>query len=218
MSKTIPYFIVFAIGILCCWYFMRGCDKADTGLVNTITALSAKNDSLAAKSKGVIRENDSLLIAKKAGDSIFVHKLDSQSHIIAIWQGRFKVTKDSIGVLYRSLKDLYLSHDTMALVEAYAELGDQLKDAQEQLNSLQSARDSSDLLRDMEISRLQGIIGKLQAEITELNGLLVACTSNASDLAKNGLKAAKKAKLAALISKVGIGLASIMAVLLLVHK
>lgn len=212
------YLVVFAIGILCSWYFMKGCDKADTGLIDTIKVLSAKNDSIAVAAKSISLHNDSITIAKKKGDSVYQHKLDSQSHIIAIWQGRFGITKDSIGVLYGKLRDLYLANDTVELASAYHELGYQLQDARTQLSALQSARDSADLIRDGEVSRLNGIIDQLQAEIKQLEGLLVDCTNNASALAKTGLKAARKAKIAALISKIGIGLSAVLAVILLSHK
>lgn len=215
MSKVIPYFAVFTIGIICCWYFVRSCDKPDTGLLDTIKVLSAKNDSVAAVGQKVFHENDSLKIVKKRGDSIYEHKIDSQNHIIAVWQGRLKITKDSIGSLYADLKTFYLNHDTVALAETYHRLSDQLHDANQQLFNIQIARDSADNIRDAEITRLQGIISQLQAEISELKALLISCTANASELAKTGLKAAKKAKIAALIGKIGVGLSGILAILLL---
>src|SRR5882672_5322389 len=141
MSKIIPYFAVFAIGIFCCWYFMRSCDKPDTGLIDTIKVLSAKNDSVAAVGQNIFYENDSLKIVKKRGDSIYEHRIDSQNHIIAVWQGRLKITKDSIGSLYTNLKTFYLNHDTVALAETYQRLSDQLHDANQQLFSVQIARD-----------------------------------------------------------------------------
>lgn len=218
MSKGITYFLVFAIGILACWYFMQGCDKPNEKLENTIKVLAAVNDSLFIKSQKVTRQNDSITIAKVIGDSLYEHKIDSQTHIISKLQGRFKATKDSIGTLYADLKTFYLNHDTVALAETYQRLSDQLQTANQQLFSIQIQRDSADNIRDAEISRLQGIIGQLQGEITELKGLLTECARNASELAKTGLKAAKRAKISALISKIGVGLSAILAVILLSHN
>lgn len=218
MSKGLTYFAAFAIGILCCWFFMSKCNKPDEKLENTIKVLSAVNDSLYISSQKITRENDSITIAKIIGDSLYEHKIDSQKHVILRWEARWQITKDSIGVLYESLKTLYLDHDTAGLIEAYNELGDQLQAANHQLEAMRIARDSADNIRDAEITRLQGVIGQLQGEILELKGLLVASTNNASELAKTGLKAAKKAKINALISKLGIGLSALLAVILLSHK
>lgn len=212
------YLVVFAIGILCCWWFMRGCDKPDAGLIDSIKILSAKNDTIVLQNDALSKKNDSVILAKRRGDSLYSHKIDSQSRIIAIWEGRFKITKDSIGVLYDKLKELYVAHDTADLVEAYQQLGEQLQDAKTQLSALRVAKDSADNIREAEITRLQGVINQLQTEIIELKTLLVQCTSNASELAKTGLKAAKKAKIAGLISKLGVGLSALLAVLLLSHK
>lgn len=212
------YLAVLAIGIFICWYFMRGCDKPDEGLVDSIKVLAAKNDSLVVGGEKVKHQNDSLKIAIKEGDSIYKHKLDSQSRIIAIWQGRFKVTKDSIGVLYGNLKKFYLNHDTIALAETYNRLAQELQDANQQLFAIQIARDSSDNIRDAEIARQRRNISELEDQIDELSRLLTACTNNASELAKTGAKAAKKAKISALISKIGIGISAVLALILISHN
>lgn len=218
MSKSITYFLVFAIGIFACWYFMQGCDKPNEKLENTIKVLAAVNDSLFIKSQKITRQNDSITIAKIIGDSLYEHKIDSQKHVIFKWEARWQITKSKIGDLYDSLKILYLNHDTVALADTYQRLSDQLQTANQQLFAIQIQRDSADNIRDAEIARLQGIIGQLQGEITELKGLLTECTRNASELAKTGLKAAKRAKISALISKIGVGLSAVLAVILLSHN
>jgi hypothetical protein len=218
MRNGLLYFLVFAIGIFCCWYFMRGCDRPDEKTENTIKVLSAANDSFYISSQKLGRKYDSIIIAKVIGDSAYEHKIDSQSHVIAVLKGKFNVTKDSIGVLYRNLKTFYLDHDTVALAETYQRLSDQLQSANQQLFAIQIQRDSADNIRDAEITRLQGVISQLQAEIVELKQLLTACTSNASELAKTGLKAIKRAKISALISKIGVGLSAVLAVILLSNK
>ena len=218
MSKIWPYILVLLVGIIATFFLMGGCGKA-----NSVQSLQ---DSIRAEKNRNAYITDSNLKLKYAVyltetqshfDSItFQRKLDSQSKVIAGLQGKFKITKDSIMTLYTGLKTFYDNHDTVALFATYADLRDQLNLANNQLFAIQISRDSLDYSYKTEVGRLNGVIDTLQVQLKQFNDLLVECTTNAAALAKNGQKAVKRAKLNGLLSKVGIGVAGLLTILLIV--
>lgn len=217
MSKYIPYIVVLIIGAVICFLLMKGCRPGSSidRIEDSLRIEKALNDSIKISAVIVKKSNDSILTVKTKGDSAYKHKIDSQAHIIAILKGQFKVTKDSIGTLYDQLKTFYLAHDTTDLYKTYSELRDQLTTANNELFAIQIARDSSDYIRNNEITRLNGIITTLQGQIKEYQSLLVQCTDNSAALAKNGQLAAKKAKAIKLWQGISAGLAAVIAILLI---
>lgn len=220
MSKILPYLVVLLIGIAICFLWLKGCGKgSDIQIIqDSLNTFKKKNDTIVALTTVVSHKFDSIRV-KHTHDSLgYTHKIDSQSHIITVLQGQTKVTKDSVVILYKQLKEFYDNKDTVALLAAYTELRNQWGQLNQQLFNLQIARDSSDNIRTAEIERLNRVVASLEGQITQFKTLLAECTDNASNLAKAGNKAVKKAKLAALWGKIGTGLAGILAVLLIAHK
>lgn len=202
------------------FFQFKSCNKSDTtkAITDSIKTQLAVIDSLKKSAVAVSFDNEQTKLKYGADTIAYRHKIDSQSHVIAVLQGKFKVTKDSIGSLYANLKIFYLNHDTVSLAETYQNLATQLNDANNQLFAIQIARDSSDNIRDKEIQSAHEVIDDLQNQIVRLQSLLQACTVNADALGKTATKAAKKAKMAALLGKVGLGIAVILTALLLLEK
>lgn len=211
--------LVFVIVVMGFFQF-KSCNKSDTtkAITDSIKTQLAVIDSLKKSAVAVSFDNEQTKLKYGADTIAYRHKIDSQSHVIAVLQGKFKVTKDSIGSLYANLKIFYLNHDTVSLAETYQNLATQLNDANNQLFAIQIARDSSDNIRDKEIQSAHEVIDDLQNQIVRLQSLLQACTVNADALGKTATKAAKKAKMAALLGKVGLGIAVILTALLLLEK
>lgn len=219
--KTNWLTIVLVFGILILGFLQfQACNKTETptALTDSIKTQLAVIDSLKKSAVAVSFDNEQTKLKYGADTIAYRHKIDSQSHIIAVLQGKFKVTKDSIGSLYANLKIFYLNHDTVSLAETYQNLATQLNDANNQLFAIQIARDSSDNIRDKEIQSAHEVIDDLQNQIVRLQSLLQACTVNADALGKTATKAAKKAKMAALLGKVGLGIAAILTAFLLLEK
>lgn len=220
MSKILPYLAVLLIGIAVCFFWMKGCGKeSDVQVIqDSLNTFKKKNDTIVALTTVVSHKFDSIRVRHTHDSLGYTHKIDSQSHIITVLRGQTKITKDSVVILYRQLKEFYDNKDTVALLAAYTELRNQWSQLNQQLFNLQIARDSSDNIRTAEIERLNGVITSLEGQIVEFKDLLIQCTDNASNLAATGNKALKKAKMASLWSKIGGGLAAILAVLLIAHK
>jgi len=216
--KIISIIGVVAILAVACFFLFRGCQqsKAVQSIQDSLNVERALNDTIKIEKAVIAKANDSIMVKSHSDSAKFVSKIDSLSKVVATLRGQFKVTKDSIGTLYSNLKTYYLGHDTVALYRTYSELQTQLTDANNMLFAIQLARDSSDNARDTEIVRLNGLIKTLEAQISELQALLVSCTANASNLAKTGDLAIKKAKASGLFAKIGMGIAALIAVLLLI--
>lgn len=219
MSQIIKYICLFIAGGAICWLFLRGCagDEAKTkSLEDSLKIQQALTDTLIVKNQTITKQNDSVKKKQTADSVVFTQKIDSQTSVIAILKGKVKVGADSIGSLYSSLKRLYLTNDSVGLVLAYNELGQQLQGTKNELLSLQVAMDSADTLRSNEIDRLNGVISTLQSEINELKTLLKQSTDNSAQLAKNLNAALKMAKRNRLFAKLGTGLAVLLGAILLV--
>lgn len=218
MSSTIRYIVCVIAGVGICWIFMNRCTSQQTqSLIDSLKVEKALNDTLIVQTKQSIKKTDSIQQKKVVDSLVYTRKIDSQTRVIASLQGRLNVNKDSIKTLYANLKTFYLDHDTVALKETYERLSEQLTQANNMLFQVQLARDSADNLRNAEITRLNGVINTLQGQIHELQSLLKLSTDNASNINKTAMKALKKQKVAALISKVGIGLSLVLGIILVAH-
>lgn len=217
MSKAYLYVLAFLLGGMVLFFWMKGCGPASgtDKIQDSLRIEQALNDTIAGNARFLLSYSQALE-TKNARDSLSYRKtIDSQARVIAVLQGKFRVTKDSIGTLYDQLKVFYDAHDTIALANAYAELRGQLDLANQLLFSIQIGRDSADNINTAEIARLNVLATALQSHIKAYEALLVECTTNASNLAKTGQKAVKKAKMDALFAKIGIGLAAIVTLLLI---
>lgn len=219
MSKIFPYLLVLIMGVVLCLVLRNGCgkDSAIHKIQDSLNVERALNDTIKIALSASHKKFDSTS-HKNTADSIrYTYKIDSQSHIISVLQGKFKVTKDSLWASYTQLKVFYLNHDTAALAQTYQNLSSQLTDANNELFAIQIARDSADNIREAEITRLRGVVVTLQGQIAKLQDLLRQSTDNSSSLAKTAQKAIKKQKINALLAKVGTGIAAILGVILIAH-
>lgn len=218
MGKTVPYIAIFISGVVICWIFMNKCSNQQVNmLTDSLKVEKALNDTLIVQTKQSIKKTDSIQQKKVIDSLAYTRKIDSQTRVIVSLQGRLNVNKDSIKTLYGNLKTFYLDHDTVALKETYERLSEQLTAANNMLFAIQIQRDSADNTRNAEIARLNGVINTLQSQIHELQSLLKQSTDNASNINKTAMKAIKKQKVAALISKVGIGLSLVLGIILAAH-
>lgn len=209
-------FVIIVMGIL----QFKSCNKSDTtkGITDSIKTQLAVIDSLKKSAVAVSFDNEQTKLKYGADTIAYRHKIDSQSHVISLLQGRLNVTKDSLMISFKNLKIFYENHDTIQLFSTYNRLSEELTEVNQQLFSLQIARDSADNIRDKEIQSAHEVIDDLQNQIVRLQSLLQACTVNADALGKTATKAAKKAKMAALLGKVELGIAAVLAAFLLLHK
>lgn len=217
--KLIQYIGCLLIGACICFFCVRGCyqtalDKTKEDLQQEIR----KEDSIKVKADTLSRKYSDISFIYGQDTMHYQHKLDSQNHVIAVLQGRFKVTKDSIGTLYAALKTFYLNHDTIALQQTYENLAAQLRDANNQLFALQIARDSADYTRDQQIVALRQTITKLQSLIKDYQSLLNECSANNKALSNIASTALKKAKANSLFAKISGSLAVVLAGIILLVK
>ena len=212
------YILLFLLGVAACFFLMRGCsgNSAYQFVKDSLNAEIKKEDSIRLKNAALSTQNAVVIALNQKNITTYQAKIDSQSRVIAILKGQFKVSRDSIGVLYSSLKTFYDSHDTVALKLAYTNLATQLNDANNLLFQVSLAKDSADHIRNDEITRSHAVIDTLQSEITQFKGLLIECSNNNASLSATAQKALKKSKINGLLSKFGGGVAALLAILLLV--
>jgi|SRR5882762_2657911 len=212
--------IVILCAIFLVFYIFKGCGKGSSIQIiqDSLNSYKEKNDSIKGRATVIAKSNDSLITAKVIGDSLYKHKIDSQSHVISILKGQTKITKDSVVILYKQLKEFYDNKDTVALLAAYTELKNQWTELNQQNFNLQIAQDSIGNIKDAEIARLNVVIIELGKQIDQFKTLLTLSTDNASAQAKAANKAVKRAKLADLWAKLGTGIAGVLAFLLIAHK
>lgn len=214
MSKAYLYVLALLIGGLLMFFWMKGCNGSGIQkLQDSLNVERVLNDTIAIRSKSLISKYE----IEQTRDSIdrldYQRIIDSQKLVINSLQGKFKVTKDSIGKLYDNLKVFYLDHDTASLFLAYGELRQQLTLANNQLFAIQIARDSADYTRDAEITRLNAVVTTLQSHIKAYEALLTECTNNGAALYKNGILATKKAKGGKLFAEIAAGILALIALI-----
>ena len=216
--KIAGYILLFLFGAAACFFLMRGCsgNSAYQSVKDSLNAEIKKEDSIKLKNAALSTQNAVVIALNQKNITTYQAKIDSQSRVIAILKGQFKVSKDSIGVLYANLKKFYDEHDTLALAQTYANLATQLNDANNLLFQVSLARDSADHIRNEEIERSHAVIDTLQSEITQFKGLLIECSNNNAALSSTAQKALKKSKINGLLAKFGSGIAALLAIILLV--
>ena len=216
--KITGYILLFIAGAASCFFLMRGCsgNSAYQSVKDSLNQEIRKEDSIKVKNAALSMQNAVVIALNQKNIITYQAKIDSQYRVIAILKGQFKVSKDSISVLYANLKKFYDEHDTVALAQAYTNLATQLNDANNLLFQISLARDSADHIRNDEITRSHAVIDTLQSEITQFKGLLIDCTNNNAALASTAQKALKKSKINSLVAKLGGGIAALLAIILLV--
>jgi len=146
----------------------------------------------------------------------FSRKIDSLAKVCATLKSNFLATRDTIASLHNRLEAAFLSNDSSAVWLIADSLNDELVKANGQLFAWQTGRDSTETTNMDEINRLRGVIVELQQEIVTFKGLLVDCTNNASNLAKNGDAAISKLKKRTLWAKISGTLNIILTALLFI--
>lgn len=213
--KIVAQISIGVLLLICCFFLFRGCHQGDSLQViqDSLNREKALNDTIIIQSKSLLSKYQVEEIRDSIDRLDYQRIIDSQKLVIKGLQGKFKVTKDSIFALYGQLKTFYDAHDTVALLNSYVELRQQLTLANNQLFAIQISRDSADYTRDAEITRLNALVITLQSHIQAYEVLLTECTSNSSNLAKNGNLLAKKAKGGKLFAEIAAGILAIIALI-----
>lgn len=201
--------------IVVAFLYFRSCKSQSAQLKLTQDSLNIHKritDSVVKQRDTMIRAKDSVIQKSHKDSVVFIRVNDSLKTVISVLKGRFSVTKDSIGVLYRQLGYFYHAGDTVALKAAYIDLKQQLDLASNQLISLQLARDSSDQVKSNEIDRLNGVVNTLKGQLDSAFSLLSTqiANSKAEEAATQKLiNSQKKAKFIKLLEIIGAGIAGL---------
>lgn len=217
MSTKISLWTVlgWVVAVAIAFLYFRSCKSqtAQLKLVQDSLNVHIKiTDSISRKADTLSRSKDSVIQKSHKDSTVFVRMNDSLKTVINVLKGRFSVTKDSIGVLYRQLGDFYRSGDTVSLKATYIDLKQQLNLAADQLRSLQMTRDSADKVKSDEIARLNGVVNTLKGQLDSAFSLLSAQTANsrAEEAATQKLiNGQKKAKFIKLLEIIGAGIAGL---------
>jgi hypothetical protein len=219
MSKIIPY-VLLIVAVVVIFFLLKGCGKgSDIKIIqDSVKVQIQRNDSIKAVAAILYKKVDSIS-DKNTKDSIrYTRKIDSFVRVTKDLKTSFLATRNEISVLHNRLETAFIDLDTVGVFRIADSLNRELVSANNQLFAWQISRDSTDNLKDEEIARLRGIIVDLQGQIVQLKALLIACNDNTDRLGKSASKAIKKAKIASLISKIGVGIALVVTAILIVHK
>lgn len=204
-----------AVAITIAFLYLRSCKSQTDQLKlvqDNLTAHIKVTDSISRKADTLFRSKDSIIQKNHKDSSVFVRVNDSLKTVINVLKGRFSVTKDSIGVLYRQLGNFYRAGDTASLKTAYLDLKQQLDVASNELFAIQISRDSLDVVKNAEIDRLNGTINTLKSQLDRAFSLLSAqiANSKAEEMATQRLiNNQKKAKFIHLLEIIGAGIAGL---------
>lgn len=208
--KYALYIVALLVGFGLCALLFKGCgNKAVQVLTDSLQHYEDVQQEIVTQTNTVKKANDSLMVSFHSKEVVYKNKIDSQTHVIAVLKGQFKVAKDSISKNFADLKRDYDNKDTAALRQAYNELGSQLSDANNLLFNLSRERDLADSTRDNKIADDRTIIESLQSQVKQLGNLLDSCNTNSASAIKAGEKAARKAKARGLLAKIAATIAAI---------
>src|SRR6266404_4856573 len=117
MSTKVSLWTVlgWVVAIIVAFLYFRSCNAGSAQLKLTQDSLTAHikvTDSISRKADTLVRSKDSVIKKNHQDSAIFVRTSDSLKTVISVLKGRFSVTKDSIGILYRQLGDFYRAGDT----------------------------------------------------------------------------------------------------------
>lgn len=203
------------VAIAIAFLYVRSCKSEGAQLKlaqDSLTAHIRITDSVFKKADTLSRSKDSVIQKSHRDSAVFVRVADSLKTVINVLKGRFSITKDSIGILYRQLGVFYRSGDTTALKEAYFDLKQQLDIAANQLFAIQISRDSLDVVKSDEIARLNGVVNTLKSQLDSAFSLISTQVANsrAEEAATQKLiSSQKKAKFIKLLEIIGAGIAGL---------
>jgi hypothetical protein len=217
MSTKVSLWTVlgWVVAIVIAFLYFRSCKATTAQLKLTQDSLNVHirvTDSISKKADTLVRAKDSVIQKSHKDSTTFIRVADSLKTVINVLKGRFSVTKDSIGVLYRQLGEFYRAGDTAALKTAYIDLKQQLDLAGDQLKVLQSGRDSLDAVKSAEIDRLNGVVNTLNPQLDSAFSLLSTqiANSKAEESATQKLiNTQKKAKFIHILEIIGVGIAGL---------
>lgn len=217
MNTKVSFWAIlgWVVAIAIAFLYFRSCKSQSAQLKITQDSLNAHikvTDSIFRKADTLSKSKDSVIQKSHKDSATFVRTFDSLKTVIAVLKGRFSVTKDSIGVLYRQLGYFYHAGDTVALKAAYIDLKQQLDLASNQLFAIQISRDSLDVVKSDEISRLNGVVNTLKGQLDSAFSLLSTqiANSKAEEAATQKLiDKQKKAKFIKLLEIIGAGIAGL---------
>lgn len=217
MSKVWPFIVVLLIGVVATFFLMGGCNhgKDVQSLHDQLKAATAKDDTIQLIALDWKAKHDSITSAKRKGDSLYTHKIDSLNSVCNSLKSKFLSTRDTIANLHDRLNKAFADNDTTGVWGIADSLNNQLVKANNALFAWQIGRDSVSTAQLSEIQRLQGIIITLQAQISQFQGLLKMCTDNNAALSKIAQMAIKKAKTKGLLNKIGIGIVGLLGIILI---
>lgn len=203
------------VAIAIAFLYFRSCKSESAQLKLVQDSLSVHKritDSVVKQKDTLVRAKDSVIQKSHKDSTIFVRVNDSLKTVINVLKGRFSVTKDSIGVLYRQLGDFYHSGDTASLKAAYIDLKQQLDLASNELFAIQISRDSLDVIKTAEIDRLNGVVNTLKSQLDSAFSLLSTQIANSKaeeEATQKLINKQKKAKFIKLLEIIGVGIAGL---------
>lgn len=217
MNTKVSLWTVFGwvAAVVIAFLYFRSCKSQSAQLKITQDSLNAHirvTDSISKKADTLVRAKDSVIQKSHKDSTIFIHTSDSLKTVISILKGRFSVTKDSIGILYRQLGAFYQAGDTIALKAAYFDLKQQLDLASNELFAIQISRDSLDVVKSAEIDRLNGVVNTLKGQLDSAFSLISTqiANSRAEEAATQKLiNSQKKAKFIHFLEIIGTGIAGL---------
>lgn len=217
MSTKVSFWTIFGyvLTIVCIFLLFRQCKSGSAALKLAQDSLSVHikiTDSISKKADTLARTKDSVIQKSHMDSTLYVRQNDSLKIVINVLKGRFSITKDSIGILYRQLGAFYRSGDTAALKVAYIDLKQQLDLAGQQLFRIQIARDSLDFVKSAEIDRLNGVVNTLKGQLDSAFTLLTAQIANSKaeeNATQKLISNQKKAKFINLLEIIGAGVAGL---------
>lgn len=217
MSTKVSLWTVlgWVVAVAIAFLYFRSCQSQNAQLKLTQDSLNVHirvTDFVVKQRDTMIRVKDSVIQKSHKDSTVFIRVNDSLKTVISVLKGRFSVTKDSIGVLYRQLGYFYHAGDTVALKAAYIDLKQQLDLASNELFAIQISRDSIDVVKSDEIARLNGVVNTLKGQLDTSFAVLATqiANSRAEESATQKLiTVQKKAKFIHLLEIIGTGIAGL---------
>ena len=216
--KYLPYILCLVLGAAIVILCMKSC-KGDSELKSLSDSLKIqilRADSIQSKAVKLGHTTDSVVIKNRVDSFRYITKIDSLNKVCARLKANFLATRDTISNLHNKLNDAFATSDTGKVYRIAHSLNNQLVIANNELFSWSVGRDSSDQAMKDEIVRLYNVIDTLKSQINQFKELLVTCTNNNAALSKTANSAIKKAKARGLVSKIGMGLAALLAAIAII--
>jgi hypothetical protein len=221
MSTLGKYAAVFIVGALICFLFTWKCDRYSSQIQDLTDSLKIEQQVNATIDKAreeLVRQNNETFRKYQQDSAFRSKKIDSLQLINEKLKANFTSHRDTIVKLHFKLDSAFAANDTVGVWDYADSLNNALVRTDAALTQLQIGRDSLESEMRDRITGLQNTIKELQDQIIQFKELLTECTNNNAALYKTAQKAVKKAKLSTLLNKIGIGLAAVVAAVLIIHK